>query len=425
MAAAASLNPTAVTVEPGGTASCSVKVRNTGTVVDEMSFEVLGEAAAWTTVAPPVLRLFPGAEGEAVVTFAPPRSADVGAGTTAFAIKVTPKEDPYGSTVEEGSVTVSAHIDLGAELRPRTGKGRKGARFELAVDNRGNREDVVTFLATDAEEALGYSFSPPNITAGPGTATFVKVLVRPEKRFRRGPAKSHPFKVVAQPREGAPVSVDGMYVQEPLIADWLAKAALAVAALVLVLVILWFTVLKPVVKSAAKDAVAAPLADQQAQLNKVARAVGVSPSSGGGAAGGAAGGGTGAGGGAGTGSGGGATGTLSILGNPTDGRLSVSAPAHNAPPVTSDFTVPSGKTLSITDIVLENSQGDTGTLVIRRNDAVLMSVQLANFRDLDYHFVAPLVFKADDKLTIALTCDGPGAPATSCNDAVFYAGYIV
>jgi hypothetical protein len=210
-----------------------------------------------------------------------------------------------------------------------------------------------------------------------------------------------------------------VYSQEALLPRWLPKA-LAIAAVVAVLLVaLWFTVLKPTVESAAREAVAAPLAKQQAEINNVAKKVGGTGT------------GTGAGAGAGslgagsTSAGGGGAATLSVLGNPTDGRVEVGAPAHNTPAATSNFTVPSGKTVSITDLVLENPQGDSGTLTVRRNDITLLSVQLANFRDLDYHFVAPLVFTSGQQLVVALSCDTPGPPAGACADAVTFAGYKV
>ena len=66
MGASVTLVTPAVSVEPGGTVTVAVKVRNTGTVVDEFVLDVLGDAAGWATVAPPAVNLFPGAEGDAV-----------------------------------------------------------------------------------------------------------------------------------------------------------------------------------------------------------------------------------------------------------------------------------------------------------------------------------------------------------------------
>jgi hypothetical protein len=47
MPASLSIVTPVVTVEPGGEASAEVRVRNTGTVVDQFACNVLGDASAW------------------------------------------------------------------------------------------------------------------------------------------------------------------------------------------------------------------------------------------------------------------------------------------------------------------------------------------------------------------------------------------
>ncbi|MGC5413123.1 hypothetical protein ACPXCX_57110, partial [Streptomyces sp. DT225] len=52
-----------------------------------------------------------------------------------------------------------------------------------------------------------------------------------------------------------PVLVDGSYEQEPLLPRWLPRALITAAVLVLALVGLWYALLRPAVKSAAREAV--------------------------------------------------------------------------------------------------------------------------------------------------------------------------
>src|SRR4051794_352067 len=92
----------AVAVEPGQTVSVAIKVRNTGTVVDEFALDVLGDAAGWATVTPRSLNLFPGAEGDAQAILAPPRAPGTPSGLVPFGLRARSKEDPAGSAVEEG-----------------------------------------------------------------------------------------------------------------------------------------------------------------------------------------------------------------------------------------------------------------------------------------------------------------------------------
>jgi hypothetical protein len=422
MAVSATLSNASLQVPPGGETSCAVTVRNGGTVVDELSIDLVGEVARWAEVTPPSVNLFPGAEAQVTVTFRPPKLPSTPAGAMPFGVKVSSREDPNATVVEEGALELGAFVDMGTELIPKTSRGRRVGRHELAFDNRGNTLVQASLSGGDADDQLEFRFSPAGISALPGTATIVRVQARPKKRFLTGAAKTHPFQLTVQPRDAEAMTVDGTMLQEPLIPKWVPAAAVAAIALILIGVVLWFTVLKPTVRSAAKDAVKQPLATQQAQLNNLAQKVpgGTAATGGGGAGAGAGGGGTGAGSG---GSGGGSGGKVgsTALGDPTDGRLGVSV----APASSGNATVdPGAKVLSVTDIVLENAQGDTGTLSISRDSQVLLSIQLGNFRDLDYHFVSPMQF-SKHKMVVTVTCTTPGGTpaAASCSDAVYYSGY--
>ena len=116
MGATATLTPTSVKVPPGGEANCSLVVRNTGTIVDQFTFEVLGDAAAWSTVEPASVSLFPDGEETVRVWFRPPRTADLTAGPVAFGVKVTPSQDSQATTVEEGDVLRDAALGPSALL---------------------------------------------------------------------------------------------------------------------------------------------------------------------------------------------------------------------------------------------------------------------------------------------------------------------
>jgi hypothetical protein len=87
------------------------------------------------------------------------------------------------------------------------------------------------------------------------------------------------------------------------------------------------------------------------------------------------------------------------------------------------YKVEDGKTLSLTDILLQNPAGDTGLLEVRRGDAVILRVNLANFRDLDYHFVSAVVFRAGDDLVFAISCANPN-PGPNCTPAAYFSGFL-
>ena len=223
----------AVAVEPGQSVSITVKVRNTGSVVDEFVLDVLGDAAAWAAVEPPTINLFPGAEGEAKAVFRPPRAAGTPSGLVPFGLRARSREDPAGSAVEEGSVTVGAFADPHAELVPRTSRGSGSGSHDIAVDNRGNTRLSAEIEATDADRSCTFDVKPPAVVVEPGMAGFAKVKVSPAKRFWRGQPKTRPFQLFIKPEGGLPITLDGTLLQESILPPWFLKALLALLGLLI------------------------------------------------------------------------------------------------------------------------------------------------------------------------------------------------
>src|ERR1700693_3449177 len=256
MAATATLATKGVSVTPGGETVTEVRIRNSGTVVDQFTLEVLGDASAWAIVEPAVVPLFPGAESVARVRFKPPKSSSVLAKAIPFAVRVKSREDARASLVEEGVVEVGPFNDTTAELIPRTAKGSSHARAQLALDNRGNVRISARLTAADPDRKLNFTITPPALSSEPGTASFASVRMSPKTRFLTAPPKTNPYKVIVHQDNLPPITVDGTMQQEGLIPPWLLPALIGLAALALILVLLWFLVLKPNIQSAATAAVA-------------------------------------------------------------------------------------------------------------------------------------------------------------------------
>jgi hypothetical protein len=408
----------AVAVQPGGTATVELRLRNTGSVVDEFSFDVLGEAAGWAAVEPPTLSLFPGAEGNATVVFSPPRTATTPAGQIPFGVRARSREDAAGSAVEEGTIDVAPFLEPFAELVPRTARGSGGTGYDLAVDNRGNVRLNALVEASDDDRQLRFDVQPPAVVVEPGMAGFSKVKVTPAKRFWRGQPKTRPFRLAVQPEGHPPLLLDGTLLQESILPPWFMKAMLLLVGALIALVILWLFVLKPSIESAAAAAVEEPIAALTDDINDAFEAAGLPPLDGGGGGGAP----TPAPGeptpdpGAPTGDPGAPTPTPATgggpfvpgLGNLVDGRLDQAR-----------TTVPVTGTLFITDFVFSNPNGRSGAIVVLRNDQPLFQLRLENFRDLDFHFVTPIVLVNGDSLNLSLACtDG-----AQCDPAVLYSGY--
>jgi hypothetical protein len=232
------LEPTMLTVEPGREATCTVRITNLGDVVDSFTVQVLGAAAAWTTVEPQTVNLFPAAEGVARLTFRPPRTSQVPAGTTPFAVRVQSQDARLEtSVVEEGAIEVGRFTDIAAELLPRTSRGRFSGRHRVQVSNRGNAPAVVRMSGSDAEQAVDLSFRPQALPVQAGTIAGAGVRARATRTAWTGQARQWAFQVTAEADATAPVQMQGVLEQRPVIGRWtgrtIALAAVGLVALTL------------------------------------------------------------------------------------------------------------------------------------------------------------------------------------------------
>lgn len=474
MGVAVAIPPEELAVEPGAGADAEVKVRNTGQVVDRFSLDILGDAAGWASVEPATINLMPGEESTARITFAPPRTHRVTAGAVPFALRVMSHEDTEGSVISESVVVVEPFTTLVAELLPRTSSGARRGRHHLAVDNLGNQVADVSILPVDPDELLTFRLAPSAVVAAPGTATFVKFRAIPHRRFWKGPPRTIPFEVTVAAPGAEPVTLPGALLQKPLLASWLWKLA-ALLILIAVAVVVWYLLLKPELRSTATEvarkeaapvakavgsaAGAADAAAARAEQAAVAAGLparpvadsGVGPSGtlpvqepgddappAGGEAGDATVVGTSevpAGPGAGAvpsapdqpGAPGGAADPVGPAPAPalnptaTDFRVTTNAPPGAAGQVTPfTYTPAADRVVWISDVVLQNPRGDVGILQIRRGETVLLEFGLANFRDLDYHFIQPVRFTAEEPVVVAVECRNPGD--TPCTPSVYFTG---
>ncbi len=439
MTATARLESRGIAVEPGQQAVLDLTVHNSGHRVEAYHLDLVGEPAGWASVSPEQLSVYPGDEAHAQVVFAPPRAAAVPAGPRPFGVRVVPVDHPEDTTVPEGIVELRPFSDIGIELTPRTSHGRGRAKHELAIDNRGNAPVPVQLVGGDPDEAVVVRVVPDDLVVGPGRAAFAKIRVRPARRRWTGQPVTHPFMVTAIPDDAPPLRADGAMLAEPVLPRWLGKAVAAVVALAVLAAAAWFALLRPVVRSAAQDAVRAPLAVAAAQASKASSDAGQAGEEAGKAKAAAdkAGADTGALGKTlvdegvldkkklppGLGQGGTPPPTQTPAA-PFDRRLTVALPPNNTR--TDTYTVADKQLLSITDLVYQNWQGDTGTMIVRVGDRILFQKGLQNFRDDADHFVSPIVLNAGDVLTLDVRCtaQGKAAPDTTCRAAVTVGGTL-
>jgi hypothetical protein len=418
MAVSVAFDNAIITAQPGQSSGCQVQVRNTDRVVDRVVLDVLGEARGWASVEPPELSLMPGAVGSARIVFAPPRAARPRAGEYPFALRAYSQEDPEGSAIVEGAVTLAPFTDIRAELVPRTSHARRRGRHRLIVDNRGNAGADLAVSAADQDDALEFRLRPDLLFVEAGSAVIARLRADPRRRFLKGPNKSLPFQAYVTGADSQAVTVEGAVLQRQVMPEWLPPLLAIAAAAAAALIALWFLVFKPQVQSAAVDAVnaqtrslasvavkasqAAVKADQAAvQANAAASSSGTSANTSASAKA-------------------RATATATVVPVP----VSTLIPSEVAPGKTGTipYKLNGNQTLDVSDVLLENPAGNNGTIDIRSGTSPLFEFALADFRDLDYHFVQPLVFTSTHPLEITVACASGGS--AKCTPALSFSGTI-
>jgi hypothetical protein len=441
MSAVASPLPPSLAVEPGGEVVVPIRIRNPSSVVDEYSVRVAGEPEEWAVVEPPTIALFPDAEAVVNVRLRPPRTSSIVPGIVPFAVIVSSAEDPEG-TAEEGVLVVGSFHNTAAELAPRTSRGRRRGKHQLAFDNFGNTPVSAPVSGADKENALEFRFAPGTLTAPPGTAAFSKVEVRARDRLLTGPERMHVFQVLVEARGAEPLVVDGIYVQRALLPRLLLPLALLVAALALA-----WAFLKPDVEStaemttaakqgqqtqeAARDSAAATetaseAAKTAAKASSTADAASAEATAAQKAASTAS---------SDAESASAASETATsiarslaagpIPGQPTSIRLSVKCPKD----CKDVAKVPDGERWLLTDLVFSNPMADRGVVKLVLEGEVLFVESLENFRDLAFQFTAPMLVKEGGKLKFVAACsndtESPGGDPSSraCTPGVYAAGF--
>ncbi|MGH8572673.1 MAG: hypothetical protein ACREX8_08870, partial [Gammaproteobacteria bacterium] len=160
-----------------------VTVRNLGTRVEEFELVAQGPGAAFASVIPATLSIYPDVEQRAVVRFAPVRGPHSAAGVTTFEVVARSVIHADVHDVARGRLTVTAFEDLKAVLVPETSRGRKPARHLVSVTNGGNTPVTTGLVFKDQDSVL--AFQPQQATAAlrPGVTEEVPVLVNGPRRW--------------------------------------------------------------------------------------------------------------------------------------------------------------------------------------------------------------------------------------------------
>lgn len=355
-----------------------------------VQLKAVGELAEHTVLQSETVYLEPGEEFEIPVV------VDIGnalpAGDHASQIEVAAGEQ--GLFTAEATISVVASSTYSVALSPVRSNSAGVGKHRVTIDNTGNTPIVIELAAKSAADTADTELATSQVNVDPGKSATVELKVHPRTWFWNGDAVEHLFDVEVVGSNDVAHQLSGAFTQGPRFRPWILPAAAGTLGALILGSLAWFAVLQPQVESIADERAALANEAEQATLNeKVAELEAA------------------------------AVEARSLpLGSPADLRLNAeAAPGGTA---NESFTVASDRVLSVTDVVFQNPDGAVGRVALLRSGEVLLESELANFRDLDLHFVAPFRFESNDTVEIRVSCQTPGPDDRTCDVSATILGFV-
>ncbi len=390
MAVNATFQPPHVSSPPGAAAALTLQLHNDAEINQVVTLKALGQLADRTVLQSQTVHLDAGEH------FDVPVIVDVGstlaAGAHTSAIEILAGEGP--AITAEATIDVEESSSYTVALTPERSVSALVGRHRIVVENQGNVPIMVELLAESLTDTSVPELAAPMLNVDPGVTAKVELKIHPRTRFWRGATTEHPFAVQVIGNDATVHDLTGVYEQGPRVRPWLLPALVGMLGALAIGTLAWFFLLKPNVESIAEDKAEEANAADQARLDeKIAELEQAA-----------------------------ADARALPLGTPADLRLNAEAsPGGSA---TESFTVANDRVLSVTDVVFQNPGGAVGRVALIRSGEVLLESELANFRDLDFHFVAPFRFDGGDTVEIRVDCDTAGPTESTCIVGALIIGFV-
>lgn len=380
--------PESVSLSPSAETSLTLQVHNDDPTPQLIQMHAAGDLADHVTLGSKSITLEADEVFNMAVVITP--GATLGVGMHSPSVELSAVS---GDITATGIVQVLSHADHSVTLKPEESKGSANGLHIVEVANLGNVPVTVEIHADNLEGDITLDVQS-TVTVAPAEKTEVALRVVPSLRYWNGPSRHHDFVIHTTGTDGRSNDLNGSYEQRPRVPAWLGPAVLGALTALLIWAFIWFVWIRPWTQSTADDAAAEAIAEDRIAMEERIEELEVAA----------------------------AEAKELPLGVPIDFRLSVSPAGGNA--ATDSETVDTNSVLSITDIVFQNPEGTAGTVTLLRDDDILLQSELANFRDLAQHFVAPFVFDEGSMITLEVDCRTPAPGATECPVGVAILGFI-
>lgn len=402
-------------IEPGTSHLLELTLTNLGNATDSFALTPSGLAAGWSTVRPAYVTLFGGAQETVHVQVSPPRLPSTTAGPTTLGIRVVPQSSPDDVENAEITLHVASTFDRRISALQPALRARRRTVYELLVENQGNAQASCRMHLIDPTQRVDGDFDPPAVGIEPGGTALVRLKLRATRRQWERRSNTIPFRVEAD-QQGAPgVEVTATFVQAPVLPERAWWRLAGIAALAGLAAVAWLGVVRPAIDDAAEQAVAN--LDLDLDLT-------VTPATTPGAA----------------------------LTESTDGATPAGTPAGTPAAPTEQgepktvpipgsaglgetssvvgFTVPAGQVFLVTDYLVQNPGGDSGTARLVFGDPTTalewdMAVNLDGV-DASGRLNTPIQLLAGQQVVFEVECRSPGrVGSAACSARALVTGRLV
>jgi hypothetical protein len=395
-----------VSVVPGAPTSLMLTIENVGDHTDSFTIIPAGLTAPWTTITRSNVTLFGGSQDMIEVLIRPPAIYSTTAGPTPIAVRVISQTDPDDSIVAEIIAEVSSFDDRRVTTLQPVRRARRRATFEFMVENHGNNLANCRLHLVDRTNRLDGTFDPPAVGVAPGSTSLVRLNAKVRGGLFRRSERQLDFEIEATEPDHEPASALATLIQSPTVSGHFVARALATAAVVAAVVAAWFGVVRPELRDAAERAVderiseldAAPtttLLEPSVTVPTLVDEPTEAP-------------------------------TNEPAGEPVSYRIAVDVGVNQER--SESVTVPPDSQFQMTDLVLQNPNGDLGAAQLLRNGEILYQFDLGSMSSANEFQprISPIPFAPSDNIVFAVQCDVVGQPSgTGCDIAVLLGGVLV
>jgi hypothetical protein len=274
------------------------------------------------------------------------------------------------------------------------------------VDNHGNNLASCRLHLVDRTERVDGSFDPPAVGIAPGSKSLVRLRLKAKSGVLRRSERQLDFEIEATQQDHEPAIGHAALIQPPTIPARAVWRVFVAAAVVTAAALAWVRVVRPELRDAAERAVD----DRLAELDTSPTATTLAPQT----------------------AEGDAVVTTTVPVAPVDDAVPfttrIEVDVEIGQTGSQGFSIPTGSTFALTDVVVQNPNRDLGTAALLQNgDNTLYEWNLAQLQS-NNEFqprVTPLVFQPSDTIVLQATCEGAGSTvSTGCSIAVLLSGEL-